>query len=185
MEVKGTAVKSVKEFVQKKFGDNYQQWSGGLSVDSKKIFEDMIDVTRWYPLNKALVEPTTSVGRSLYSNDLKKAAWEMGRFSAETALTGIYRVFVLLATPSYIIGRAGKVFATYFKPLEMRVVHKEDKRVEVEIFNCNGISEVIEWRVGGWMEKALEICGTKDLKVDIVKSAARGDAVTHYVMSWN
>jgi hypothetical protein len=42
----------------------------------------------------------------------------------------------------------------------------------------------VEYRIGGWMNKALEISGCKNVKTLITKDIAKGDKVTEYVMSW-
>jgi hypothetical protein len=34
------------------------------------------------------------------------------------------------------------------------------------------------------MEKALEICGIKNITIDKVKSIAKGDNITQYVVNW-
>jgi hypothetical protein len=54
----------------------------------------------------------------------------------------------------------------------------------VEILEFKDISEVIESRVAGWIEKALEICGCKNINVAFLQSMAHGEGRTRYVIKW-
>jgi hypothetical protein len=40
-------------------------------------------------------------------------------------------------------------------------------------FGMSNPEKVIEYRIGGWIEKALEISGNKDINVEITKSMTR------------
>lgn len=109
MKVKGTVVNSVKKFVQKEIDGDFDVWMNKLSPKSKEIYSGTILATEWYPIQEGVVEPTRLIGELFYGGDIKKAAWLSGKFSAKDALTGIYKVFVLIATPQFIIRRGGRL----------------------------------------------------------------------------
>lgn len=44
---------------------------------------------------------------------------------------------------------------------------------------------LVEQRIGGWIEKAFEICGCKNVKVSITKSLTKGDEITEYKATWS
>jgi len=44
--------------------------------------------------------------------------------------------------------------------------------------------EAIEYNIGGWIERALEISGVKNVKVEIPKSLAHNDSYTEFNVSW-
>lgn len=185
MEIKGTAVQSVKTYVKTHHPEHFQQWISMLPEGSRQIFVNSITVSDWLPAMTALITPTEMVGKLLYKNDVKKGAWELGRYSAETALTGVYKVFLLIASPSYIIGRASKVFATYYRPLEMEVVEKTDKKVVMHMFKCDHRCDIVSWRIGGWVEKALEMCGGKNVQVHIRSFTKDEENVTEFLITWD
>ena len=43
---------------------------------------------------------------------------------------------------------------------------------------------MIEYRIAGWIEKALELSGCEDIKIRITKSMTKGDAISEYKVSW-
>jgi hypothetical protein len=184
MEIKGTAVMAIRDFVKAKFPDDFKKWHDSLPADSKVIFEGPIDSTRWYEVKDAVAKPTAAIARLFYNDDVKKGAWESGRYSAETALKGIYKVFVKVSSPSYLIARASRVFATYYRPCEMKTAKNEGNNLVLHISGMENPEKLIEFRIGGWIEKALEISGSRDINVDITKSMARGDAITEFTISW-
>ncbi len=184
MEVKGSAVKSITDFIKKNHSDKYQEWLEVLPEESKKHFMKPILPSNWYPVIEAAVLPTEKLAELFFDNDPIKAAWESGRFSAETALTGLYKFFVKAASPHFIVGKAGKIFSTYYQPSEMSVVDKGEKWVKLHITVFETPSEIIEARIGGWIEKAMEISGCANVKVEITKSLARNDGLTELMVTW-
>ncbi len=184
MKIKGSAVKAISLMVKKNYPDRYGEWLNSLPEESKKIFSEPILANEWYPLKDAASIPTKQIGKLFFNNDTKKGAWESGRFSAETALTGIYRVFIRAATPSYIINRASKIFVTYYSPTEMEVVDKHDKGVTLHINKFPEPDRVAENRIAGWIQRALEMNKCKNVKVRITKSLTMHNDYTEYAISW-
>lgn len=183
MEVKGTAIKSISEYVKKNYKDRYYDWLNTLPEESKKIMKDGIYATDWYPLEVAAVIPTKMVGE-MFFNDAKKGAWESGRYSAELGLTGVYKLYVRMSKPGHIIARAGKIFSTYYRPSTIIIENETANTVDLTITEFETPNEVIDYRIAGWMEKALELSGCEDVVVNITESLAKGGAKTTFNMSW-
>jgi len=184
MEIKGPAVKSIPEFVKKNFPNRFKEWLDSLTPESKKIMANPIFSTSWYPMEVAAVEPTEKMGLLFYKSKIE-AAVESGKYSAESTLKGVYRIFVKASSPTYIINRASKVFTTYYRPSNMKVVDTSDKTVLVHITQFESPNSIVEFRIAGWMERALELSGCKDVKVFIKKSLTKGDDVTEYSIKWS
>ncbi len=183
MEIKGTAVKSIYDFVAKKHPEKFDEWFDRLPEKSKIIIENPILATDWYDLETAANIPTKIAGEIIFGNALKGAR-ASGRYSAEAALKGIYKVFIKFSTPVYIINRASKIFSTYYRPSEMIAVDKREKGVTLHITKFAEPSQIIEERVAGWIECALEMNNCKNLKVVITKSLCSGNKLTEIVANW-
>lgn len=185
MEVKGTAVKSIKDFVEKKHNAQFNDWIQSLPESSQNIMTGGIFANNWYPMKEAAVEPTKAIAKLFYKNDIEKAAFEAGRYSAETGLKGVYKIFVRIASPNYLMQRAGRVFTSYYSPSEISVVNSHDKGLTLHITKFPEPEKVIEYRIAGWCEKALEFTNCKNVKANITKSLAKGDNLTEIVITWN
>lgn len=184
MEVKGSAVNSVPEFVRIKYGESFDEWLDSLSEDSRKIMkEPIIPAISWYPIRPGLIEPTRKICELFYGND-EKGAWEAGRFSAEKGLIGIYKIFVKLGSPKFIVGRAATIFSSYYKPSTMEITDQSEKKVVLHIKEFPELERLVELRICGWIERALEISGSKEVKVDLTKSLTKQDPLTEIVAQW-
>ena len=184
MKVKGTILSSAQTFAKDKFPNRFDEWINSLSPESRELFTNPIMASEWYDIEKGLFEPTEKLAEKFYNGDVKRVAWEMGRYSAEVGLKGIYKVFVLIATPQFIMKRGGKILSSFYDPCHLITGEIRPKGVDIIIKEFPGSSEITESRIGGWMEKALEITNVKNITIEKTKSLAKGDDQTLYVVNW-
>ncbi|MBN1951571.1 MAG: hypothetical protein JW801_10230 [Bacteroidales bacterium] len=184
IEIKGTAVTAIRDHVKANFPEKYSEWIETLPEASKDIFSGVIDSSRWYPLQEGGIIPTRKTADLFFRSNYEKGAWEGGRYSAEKGLTGIYKIFVKASSPAYIIQRATRVFSTYYQPCKMEVIDKKENAVSLKISDMPQSDVVIEHRIAGWMERALEISGAKQVRIEFPKSIVKGDEVTVFSISW-
>jgi hypothetical protein len=185
MEIKGTAVIAIRDYIKSKYPERYAEWLQNLSDRSRDIYVKAIDASKWYPLQEGGVEPTRKAIEMFENGDYENGAREAGKFSAQKALTGIYKIFVKAASPGYIIDRASRIFATYYQPCKMAVLSNNNGKILLEISEMTESDVVIENRIAGWIEQALQISGAKNVEVGFPKSSARGDSVTHLDITWS
>lgn len=184
MSIKGSAVKATKEYVLKKHPDRYEEWLKKLSPQARNIISNPILATQWYPIEESVVEPTTTAC-DLFFDKLENAAWQMGEFSADQALSGIYKVFVLISTPQFIISRGAKVFQSYYKDSEIIIKDKSEEHVRLQIVKFPYPHEVMECRIAGWISGAIQKTGHKKIDVKITKSMTKGDPYTEIYSKWS
>lgn len=184
MEVKGEALISIPLFILKKFGKKgYDHWFNILPAPAKKIYQSPISKTDWFPLKYALVDPTMLMCKAFFNNSLM-GAWECGRYSAEYGLKGIYKVLVKMSSPQILIKKAGPILLNYYRPSALEITESSSKHVVVRITEFPDMNKVVEYRIAGWMERALEICGCLYVTVKITKSLSDNDPYTEYNITW-
>jgi hypothetical protein len=138
----------------------------------------------WYPLKTALQEPTAKMCELFYGGNARGAT-EIGRYSADVGLNGVYKVFMKAGSPEFIFKRASSVLSSYYAPSDIKVAEAGGNSVAVHITQFPESSPLIEARIGGWMQRALEIHGCKNVALKVNKSIARGDSYTEYALTWN
>jgi len=183
MEVKGTSVTSIPEFVKHVFGSRYNEWIDSLSNGSRKIMNHTIFLSNWYSLQEAVIEPARKIC-DLFYDGRYKGAWEAGRFRADFALKGIYKFFIKLGSPEFLIKRASRIMPTYYKPSELSVHEMSSRRAKVHIIEFPEPNGFVELRIAGWIERALEISGCQDVDVKITCSLVKGDLYTEFAAEW-
>lgn len=184
MQVKGTAINSIPEFIRRKFGpEGLSKWLNALSESARRVYNGAVLAGNWYPVKEIMEEPTRKMCELFYRGDVRGAR-EGGRFSAEMGLKGVYRIFVKWGSPEFLIRKASTIFSSYYQPSEIRVVAEEERKTVVHITQFSEPSLLIENRIAGWMERALEISGCTNVKILITQSLAKGSPYTEFVATW-
>jgi hypothetical protein len=183
MTIRGSGVLALPQFVKTRFPARYDEWLGSLPTPSRAIHTRAILASDCYSLYDALIEPTKKICDLFYGGD-EKGAWEAGKFSAEYALKGFYRVFFKMGSPQFMIDRAARVFSSYYSESELRVTASSPNRCVMQVIAFPEPYRILDLRIGGWMERALELIGCKRVRVEISQSKVNGDPVTEYVSTW-
>lgn len=184
MDVKGAVVKSIKQYVLTNHEQDYDKWLASLSPESHEIFSKSINVTQFFDVDAGLVEPCQKVSDMFFAN-VEAASRELGNYSAGVALTGIYKVFILIATPTFVISRSASMMRTLYANSELVVTDKSSNSVTAEIRALPKHHIVLEERIAGWMEKILEMTGCTNVKIDIPLRLSKNDKITKYHITWN
>ncbi len=184
MKIKGTAVQTIPDFIKKIHGDRYQEWLNALPMASQLIFKRMIITSGWFPIEEALTTPLKVTASLFYHNDQEKTARTMGLFSADEALTGVYKFFVKMGSPKFLIERSTSMMKTYFEPCEIQVFYGASNGCIMQITHFPKSDAIIEWNIAGWIERALVISGCKSAKVIVTRSMAKKDSITELTISW-
>lgn len=184
MNVKGSAVVTTLEFVNDKFPRQYNDWLESLPSASGDILTGNILPSVWYPLKEAFIEPTQKLCDMFYNGD-SKGAWDVGRYSADIGLKKFYRIFLKLGSPHFLIKRASSIFSLYYEHSKMVSSKGEDKLAVLKITEFPEPNELVESRIAGWIERALELTKGTNPVVKIDKSLVRGDKFTEISVSWD
>jgi hypothetical protein len=182
MEASGTLVIPLREYVRSRFPKRYDEWFASLSTESKPIIEWCLPA-EWYPLGHAVIAPTRRICELFHAGDMRKAR-DIGRFSADYALTGFMRIFMKLGSPHFILARGSHVVARYYRPCRIRVLDARDRSCKIQLVEFDEPHDLVEQRIAGWLERAVEIAGKKPRRVDITQSLARGGSVTEFAVEW-
>ena len=184
VDVKGEVPIAIRLFIRKKFGDkSLDRWVESLSSEAKNIYSLPIQKTDWFPVRDIVIEPTKVLCDMFYDKDIK-GAWESGRFSAEYSLKGIMIVLARLITPEVLITKGTEILSTYYRPSSLEVVEKSRNMVILRITEFQDIDRVIEYRIGGWIQRSGEISGARNVDVKIPKSLSQGDPYTEFYITW-
>ncbi|MBN1413602.1 MAG: hypothetical protein JW973_00770 [Bacteroidales bacterium] len=185
MEIKGSAVRTIPEYIKTKFPDKFREWLSKLPAPSAAIFNASIKPSEWYVMQDAAIVPTEILGQVAFDGDVKKASRECGRYSAESSLKGIYKFFLMAAPSKMVVATGGRILATFYKPVQFKVAESNNDGAKLHITQVNDPSGIIENRIAGWIERALDIQGVKASRVEITKSLTTGDPVTEITIIWS
>lgn len=181
MKAKGTAVKSLKDYIIEEHGtEGLQRWLEALAPASRAIHQGTILTNAWYPFEDGLLGPMKAMDRMFYQGRAE-GAWRQGRYTAEKNLHGIYKVFVKVANPQFLIRNTASLWHTYYDGSQAEVSDIGPGRAVLTLTGIETASLDYDHSVGGWVERALEICGCQRITVAISNPAP---GTTRYEVGW-
>lgn len=184
MNIKGTALKVIPKFIKDKFGkENFEKWLNSLDPEAKELYSGIILSSNWYSLDAMYLAPVQKMCDLFYNGDVK-GALEAGAYDAENALSGMYKIFVRLGSPEFLIKRATVVFPTYYQGSAMDIISIGNGKAILRITKFGKMHKINNYTIKGWMVKALEISGSINPTVDVTKSIAEGDEYTEFVLNY-
>jgi len=184
VQVKGTAILVLQRFVRERFGEGaFREWLEQLAPDTQKVYGGEILASEWYAYKEVCLEPTALMCEMFFNMD-SLGAWELGRYSAEYGLHGVYKAFLKPDSVQSFIKRCSAILPTYYSPCRMDMVEIGERKGVVRLVDFAEVNELLEIRIAGWMQRALELHGCQDVRVDITSYLSRQQPYTEYVGTW-
>lgn len=185
MQVKGTALVFLPQFIKTSFGETqFDDWLNELPPKSRAIYSKSILSSSWYELDDAFTEPLIKICDMFYNGDPREV-WKIGRFSADYGLKGVYKLLVRLGSPEALAKRAGSVIEKYYNPSSIECLEAVRNHAVLRVTRFPSWNKLIEYRIGGYMERGIEISGGKNPHVEITSSLTKGHDFTEYDIKWN
>jgi hypothetical protein len=181
--VKGTAVVAALRYLRERFGE-----SGLAAVIAQLEPSERTDLetggltSAWYPVSLLLRIMRTA--ESLFGSEERYIYRQMGRASADYAITTIYKIFFKVGSPQFVIARGSSVFSRYYSQGRLEIVETRHGHAAVDLLDFpDGAPEFCE-RIRGWMERTMELAGAQNLKSAHSLCRHRGDAVCRFEGYW-
>jgi hypothetical protein len=185
MLVSGKALIPMPKFVTKNFGkEGLERWLEAISVEAHRVFIFPIKPAGWYPLGDTLIKPTANIAQLFYNWDLKAAAWDLGRFSADSGLKNVLKLFVKLGPTQFFFNKATEFLTSYYRPSTIEIVEVKNNSGLFRITEFPEIDKAVEYRIAGWVQRALEINGRKNITIEIPKSLTDFKPYSEFRVSW-
>lgn len=188
IKIKAVNLISSKEFVKQGFGEEgLRKVISLLSDEDKKIIDrDIILSNEWISLDAWIRFFEIAIRELAGGNEnfIVKA----GEFNAEKELRGIYRVVIRVANPEFVANRCPTLIKIYFYSDEGKIeskVKKLDKnKFVISAGDFKPQHRILELGILGWLKKAFEINGAKNVDIKLTKSLMQGDGSFECSVSW-
>jgi len=183
--IKGAVLISRLDLIRKKGGDQtLRQVLARLGEAERQVLGGLLVRVGWYPLELHL-HLDEAIADVLSPGNPTRIFLEMGRASADKNLNGPQSPFVKKGEPHFLLRHTPQIYAAYHDTGRRTYEKTGERSAILRTFD----SEVVDAKdcltTVGWIEKALEICGTRDPKVTESLCRARGDAHCEYHLSWS
>ena len=102
----------------------------------------------------------------------------------EKQLRGIYKAFVKLGSPEFVIKRIAAVHATYFQGVPIEVNLQGSGKAVVRYTGFEKQHRIMGFAIIGFFKKALEISGAKDVVLRFTTPIEEGKEFAELSISW-
>lgn len=180
VQIKGTVLVDAIEAVKSRAGDDeLKQIVKSLNGEARKLFEGQIFPSNWYSLDHfaaflaATVDKTAGGNREILIARSEKVT--------ERQLRGIYRIFVKLGSPEFVVKRIAAVHSTYFQGVDIFPEFDGVNKATLKYLGFEKQHQIMEYGIRGFYRKALEISGAKNVNAQFTTSIAEG--LNHSVLA--
>lgn len=182
VEVRGLAVRNVSQFVKDRFPERYSEWLSRLPEPSRAIIETTND-NEWFSLEDGFTTPTAAICEFLFGGS-PDGAREIGRYGADQAFTGMFKVFTSMGTPLFTVSRVCKFFEGYLRPVRVEILSQSETNAAVRLGDLGDYDQYLELRIVGWIERALELHGCSGISVTMRCSTENGERFSEIGVAW-
>lgn len=181
--IRGISVISAIKYVRDNYGEGgWTKITDSLDDEDRNIIRGNINPMTWYPLKvfTNFIETTDKIfGKGNY-----EVCLNIGRFNAQDTFTGLYKVFLELGNPHFVIRRGHIAWRTIVDTGELEVEQAGDKYVKAKIINFSEPHKAFCWKVAGYFDKVLEMSGARNVQVKETKCALEGSDFCEYEIQW-
>jgi hypothetical protein len=184
VQIKGSAIKETINQIKSRAGeDAFQKILGLLDEESRKICQGEIYSSSWYPLD--LFTHFLEVEIKVLADGKEEMVTRGSEAVIERQLRGIYKAFVKLGSPEFVIKRIAAVHATYFQGVPIEVHLQGSGRALVRYTGFTRQHRIMGFAIIGFFKKALEISGAKDVVLYFTIPIEDGKSYSELSIAWS
>jgi hypothetical protein len=184
LHIKGTAVQDTMEAIKARSGkDELGHILARLDEESRKMLAEPISCSAWYPCD--------AFARFLEADILETAGGneeELIKRSErviERQLSGIYKIFVKLGSPAFVIRRIAAVHSTYFDGVQIIPEMTGPNSSTIQYVGFSREHRILGFVIIGFFKKALEISGAKSVDVHFRVPIDAGEKFSELALHWD
>ena len=184
VQIKGSSIQEAVQQIKNRAGEAaFQTILGQLDEETRKIFAGDIFASTWYSLDAFahFLEVEVKVLADGNEEMVAKGAEAV----ADRQLRGIYRAFVKLGSPEFVIKRLSAVHATYFNGVAIEVKILGHGKAMIKYIGFQRQHGIMGFTIIGFFRKALEISGAKNVEASFVTPIEEGKGYAELALSWS
>ena len=165
--IKAAGVNSMIEVLASLAPDRFRAWVGTLPPATADLIHRRRNPQSWVPLEALNPLYTLSLD-GLFDGNIERL-FELGRLQLRNDLSGIYRVFLRVASPGFVADRSAAIYAVYGQDCgTLKVVDRTEHSLDVLIDQRPLPSAAVFEYLRGSIFGAIELTSVKDLAVVMV-----------------
>jgi hypothetical protein len=184
VQIKGATIKETVTQIKTRAGDQaFQKILALLDEDTRRIFEGEIFASTWYPLDK--FARFLEVEIRVLANGREEVITRGAEAVNERQLLGIYKAFVRVGSPEYVIERIAAVHTTYFQGVSVDVQLPEPRKALIKYIGFEKQHRIMGFAIIGFFNKALELSGANNAVIYFTTPIEEGRGYAELSIAWS
>jgi hypothetical protein len=183
VEIKGSVINDSINTVKKKNGDQvYNNILSQLDEQARQLFEKPILDTGWYSLDSfsKFVELEIKLTANGDENELVIHSEDV----IEKQLKGIYKIFVKLGSPEFILNRISILHQGYLRGVSIKIKLDGPDKAIITYTGFEKQHRLIGFGLVGFYKKAIEISGAKNIHTKFLTSIEENKGYCELEITW-
>lgn len=182
-EIKGSVVKDTLVAIQGRVGtDGLERILGMLNPETRAALERPL-ASLWYPLDAFTELVQVDCRETAGGNEKELIA--RAEAVVDGQLRGIYRVFVRIGSPEFVLKRIASIHETYFRGVRVEAQVTPANEAYVRYWGLKKQNRIMENLIIGFHKKALEISGAKNVLAMMTKPIGDDGGFAELRLRWN
>jgi hypothetical protein len=183
VEIKGSAIHDAIESLKKRSGEQvFTSVISSLDNESKATFQKIILSSGWYSLDhfsKFLESDIRIIAHGDESELITKA-----EIIVENQLKGIYKIFVKLGSPEFVLNKLSAIHKSYFRGVSIEIKMTGPNEAKIKYIGFEKQHRLIGFVIIGFYKKALEISGAKQVNTKYTVLIEEEKGYCELVITW-
>ena len=182
--IKGSAVlDSVRAIKARSGEDGYQEIVDTLDEQARTLFRSPILPTAWFPLDAFARFLEADIRESAGGNEQVLVKRSEGIIEGQ--LRGIYKLFIRLGSPEFVLKRLSVIHTAYFNGVAVDLTSLAPGRAVIRYTGFEPQHRIMGHTLIGFFRKALEISGAKDVAVRLDTPIGDAKGYAELVVTWH
>ncbi len=164
---KGTNIVALRKLFREKGEAMEKQFLECLTPEQERLYRTAI-ATTMTPVEKQ-TELYVMAAQTLYARQADPL-YELGLELANRSYTGIYRLFLKIPKPSYVISKAAAIWGTYYDQGHGDLENIKKNGVDFILKDIPDLPQPALHYIAGHAVKLLQLAGARNVAVDIDSS---------------
>jgi len=185
VEIKGSVVGDSVKIIKSRYGEKaYETVLGLLKPETRAVFDTgSLVPMNWYSLD-AFVE-FLEMDLKVTSKGDEQELIKRSEALIEQQLSTIYKVFIKLGSPDFVLSRIATINQTYFRGVGVEISFPCPGSAVVKLTGFSKQQRLIGLSIIGFYRKALDVSGAKDIKAAYTTSIEEDKGYCELALSWS
>jgi len=184
VQIKGSGIKETVDQIKANVSKEiFQKILGLLDDETRRLCENEIFSSSWYSLD--LFTRFLEVQNRVLAGGNEEVIIRGSEAVTERQLRGIYKAFVKVGSPEFIIERIAAVHATHFQGVSIDVKLPGPGNALIKYTGFEKQHRIMGFTIIGFFNKALELSGAKDIQVYFPTPIEEGRPYSELSLKWS